>query len=400
MPVLPNSGDRSSCVPLVNRVDNLEETVNNLVINNTGIEVQEESVTVAGGPHTILDFIGATVTAADAGGGRATITIAGGAGTQNLWETIEVVSDGGTAGGGDLVAATPTDTLTIAAGLFISLATDGVSTLTIGLDGVTSFSVVDPSAGSTLTAAVLGDTLYVNGTTGIVVTGSTPGGLNTLTLSVNPTVLLAEFDEGDGIAFDGPEINVDLADTAPCLEFDGTGPPADLRVKADPVGGLERHADGLRDKWRYHLVRGQATSAQTPGGPSIDNVVSVHGETPVSGAGDTLIPSSVLNLYVANNDLVYALYNNDADTGTPILEAWSTDTMANLRPILAGLPGYDPAFNMLLGHSANATDASQQSIDWKSVAGWLLTLPVLSNPTHILGKSGSDVGWVPTSACP
>lgn len=45
-----------------------------------GIDVDNQGAPIASNPHTILDFEGAGVTAANAGGGRATITIPGGGG--------------------------------------------------------------------------------------------------------------------------------------------------------------------------------------------------------------------------------------------------------------------------------------------------------------------------------
>lgn len=45
-----------------------------------GVSVEDEGSPVTGTPHTTLDFAGAGVTASDAGGGKATITIPGGGG--------------------------------------------------------------------------------------------------------------------------------------------------------------------------------------------------------------------------------------------------------------------------------------------------------------------------------
>lgn len=43
-----------------------------------GITIEDEGIGIGGGPHTTLDFVGAGVVATDAGSGEATITIAGG----------------------------------------------------------------------------------------------------------------------------------------------------------------------------------------------------------------------------------------------------------------------------------------------------------------------------------
>ena len=70
-----------------------------------GISVDDEGAPVTGGPHTVLNFVGAGVVATDAGSGEATITIAGGAGG-----TILVEDEGSTVSGG------PFDTLDFVGG--------------------------------------------------------------------------------------------------------------------------------------------------------------------------------------------------------------------------------------------------------------------------------------------
>ncbi len=85
--------------------------------------IQDEGISLTQRAH--LNFIGAAVTAADdLANDATTVTIT--TGTQNLFETIAV------AGQSNIVADSPTDTLTIAAGANITLTTNaGTDTLTI-----------------------------------------------------------------------------------------------------------------------------------------------------------------------------------------------------------------------------------------------------------------------------
>lgn len=46
----------------------------------SGLTIEDEGATVTGGPHTALNFVGAGVSVANAGGGEATVTISGGGG--------------------------------------------------------------------------------------------------------------------------------------------------------------------------------------------------------------------------------------------------------------------------------------------------------------------------------
>ena len=54
--------------------------------SGSSITVEDEGVSVPNTPHTILDFVGAGVTATDAGSGRSTITIPGGVSTTRLFQ--------------------------------------------------------------------------------------------------------------------------------------------------------------------------------------------------------------------------------------------------------------------------------------------------------------------------
>jgi len=68
--------------------------------------------------------------------------------------------------------------------------------------------------------------------------------------------------EGDGIDISGGTISVDLAATNPCLEFDGSGPPAALQFQINGTT-LEKTATGARVKGLPSLfeINGVAVSA-------------------------------------------------------------------------------------------------------------------------------------------
>ena len=65
------------------------------------IITQDEGITVTGGPHNTLNFVGAGVVAIDAGGGVTTITIAGGSGVSALDDLSDVTLSG--PAGGDFL---------------------------------------------------------------------------------------------------------------------------------------------------------------------------------------------------------------------------------------------------------------------------------------------------------
>ncbi len=62
------------------------------------IITQDEGITVTGGPHNTLNFVGAGVVAIDAGGGVTTITIAGGSGVSALDDLSDVTLSGPASG--------------------------------------------------------------------------------------------------------------------------------------------------------------------------------------------------------------------------------------------------------------------------------------------------------------
>lgn len=153
-----------------------------------------------------------------------------------------------------------------------------------------------------------------------------------------------DLDQGDGIRIGTPspgiEIAVELAPT-PGLEFSS----AKLRAKVDPVGGIERVAAGLKDKWPYRIVQGQATTNYHPGTGtvSLDHVISVCGEEITSGDSDVINCKTQENIYLDNNETVYAIYCEDPESG--LTSNWSICTALNFTQLLKGYEGFDPAKN-------------------------------------------------------
>ena len=69
--------------------------------SGSSITIEDEGIVVGGGPHDTLDFVGSGVTATDAGGGTATITITGGGdvtAAANIVDNSIVRGDGGVKG--------------------------------------------------------------------------------------------------------------------------------------------------------------------------------------------------------------------------------------------------------------------------------------------------------------
>lgn len=150
----------------------------------------------------------------------------------------------------------------------------------------------------------------------------------------------------------------------------------------------------------YVEVQGLATAAYTPGTGTIniDNVTAINGVSPVGLSSHVLECASEVNIYCADNDVLYANYNVQA--GGTTFERWSIANMKNLRPILAGLPDYAPASNMLLGHPANSTDSSQQKVSWKTTEDWLKLITGYSAGSgQYLKNDSGTIKWVTASEC-
>lgn len=97
--------------------------------SGSNIIVKDEGTNVTNTPHDELDFVGSGVTVTDGGSGKATITISG-TPDQDLFKTIAV------SGESDIVADSPTDTLTLVAGSNMTITTDaGTDTVTFAASG-------------------------------------------------------------------------------------------------------------------------------------------------------------------------------------------------------------------------------------------------------------------------
>jgi hypothetical protein len=168
--------DRSRCIDPHKRIDALASIVEAGGGSST-INVQDEGTPI-GSFHTI-NIVGATFTASDAGSGVAELDVSGGAGTQNLFESIAVTSvGGGSASGAALVADSTTDTATIDAGANITLlnvpATD---TLRISVSGINVFDEIVVDGSSTVAAGTVSDQVEFVASTGMTITtntGTTP----------------------------------------------------------------------------------------------------------------------------------------------------------------------------------------------------------------------------------
>ncbi len=135
-----------------------------------------------------------------------------------------------------------------------------------------------------------------------------------------------DIDYGDGTWKDGSDqLAVRLADNSG-LEFDGNTPGR------------------LRDKWRYHVVKGKATANYHPGTGDtiiIDNVEAIRGESPVATLSDTITCNTEQDIWLDDNETVYAVYvENPADTVTT---NWTVATGMNLAALLKGFADYDPS---------------------------------------------------------
>lgn len=411
------TGDGSSCVPIDARLADLQEQITNISITGGTVDGYEEGALVQAAINKI-DVVSTIATLTSDGTGGVVLTITATAGSQNLFETVAVAAGAGSATGGPCVADSTTDTLTLTAGANITLtAVAGTDTITIAVSGILSYSSVTVSAigggsasGGTAAANIVNDTLELIADTGITLVRSGD------TITIGAPGGGASLSEGAGINISGDQVSVQIAELTlgsglyrGLWFFDTADPVGDqglaIFLHEDYEGGLEFTEEGggwdgsLRDRNRFHLVKGLATSTTTPGNPGLDNVQRVHGEDPVDGNAASALITSGLPLWCANNDTIYAKFDDQTDRMTPILESFSTDTVENIRPIMAGFSGYSPAENMLLGHASNETEAGQQKVQWKTVSEWLLTLPTLTNPTHVLGKDGTDVGWVAVGSC-
>lgn len=150
-------------------------------------------------------------------------------------------------------------------------------------------------------------------------------------------------ETSDGLWVDGDdELAVRLA-TNSGLEFDGSAPGR------------------LRDKWRYQLIKGQATANYHPSGGTIeiDNVTAIRGESPVTSSADLITVACDIPVWLDNNGTVYAKYAENP--AISLSQNWSVCDALNLDELLKGIDDYDPAETQQLTN-ANGT------IKWRSPA--------------------------------
>lgn len=367
-------GDASRCIPDSARMDNLQEQITNITIGSgSSVDGYDENVLVQAAINKI-DVVSSIAALTPDGTGGVVLTITGTAGSQNLYETIDV---GGTA----LVADSPTDTLSVTAGANIALSANaGADSFSIAVTGIASYTQFTVSAvnggsasGGTASTALLNQSMDIIADTGITLVRSG----NSITIGAPGGG--ASLSEGEGINISGDEVSVQIAELTAGVNrglwfFDSADPPSGQGVavflQEDYEGGIEFSEDGdawdgaIRDRNRFHLVKGNATSSVTPGSPEVDGIVRVHGEDPTDGDSGAVITPIGLPVFVDSGDQLYLKFDDQGSRSTPILESWSTDTIENIRPILAGFSGYSPGEDIVLGHLANETEAGQQKVQW------------------------------------
>lgn len=173
------------CIDVNSQLNELKEQVNDLetVGEATAITIKEEGAVVGAAlSFTILNFVGANLTATDAGGGQANVTFVSTAGSQNVFDRVAV------AGQDTVIADSTTDTLTLVAGSNITLSTTAVSDsieiaaagesdgfATVTVSGQTTYSATTPTSAIPL-AAGTGISITTNGGVGPITITNTGGG--------------------------------------------------------------------------------------------------------------------------------------------------------------------------------------------------------------------------------
>lgn len=351
---------RSRCVDPHKRIDQVIDAVddlNDIVFEGVvytagcGIDVTGTVITarVDGTSIVCVDGVLSAIAASD---------ITAGCGISIDAGEVSVVVD-------DTTIACTDGTLHVIAGVFT---TDAFTTITVTGNLGPHADIIAETSSDTL------NLVFVGG-----IFPSTDAATDTLTITVP---VGAGMVAGCHMAFDDDELSV-VVDTLPAAQ-------GGLEV----VYGSGDDCDTLRDKWRFHYIKGQATGAVTPGNPGLDNTSAIHGEEPSDP-----VTTHGLQLYCANNDVIYAKFDNEGASGVES-DSWTTDTMANIRPIMAGFDDYAPASTMLLGHFANSTSAGQQNVQWKTIEDWLKTLPGYSaSADQYLKNETGTIKWVTAAEC-
>jgi hypothetical protein len=213
----------SRCLPVDDKIQILVNQINDIETEaGTTIIVQEEGTPL--GSFGTLNFVGTIITAADAGGGVATITVVGTAGSQDVFTNVAV------AGQTDVVADSTTDTLTFIAGANIDITTAPADdSVTFAVTGLNIFDAIIVSGQSTVTATSTStDLTFVAGSNMTITTDNTAksvtfassggGGaaVNVITAKVNDA---AGADPGDAtVAFDTGVAILGTADTTGTID--------------------------------------------------------------------------------------------------------------------------------------------------------------------------------------
>jgi hypothetical protein len=173
-------GESSRCIDPHDRIDFLQEQIDDIG-GGTTIDFYEEGVFVV--TASALNVVGAIATVTNVAG-VATLTIAGTAGSQNVFESFAVSAGTGTATGGPIVADTTTDTATFIAGDNIDLiASAGADQITISVAGIHAFKTIAVSGQSDVVADSVNDTLTLVAGSNITLTTSAGGDSVTIAAS-------------------------------------------------------------------------------------------------------------------------------------------------------------------------------------------------------------------------
>lgn len=257
---------------------------------STSISVTDEGGASLGSFDT-LNFVGANVTATNAGGGVADITVSGGSGSTNAFGTIQV------SGQSDVVADAAPDTLTVVADTGIVISTNaGTDTLTFAINTATvaqhSFKTIAVSGQSDVVADSPTDTLTLAAAGFLAIT--TNAGSDTVTFTAT----------GDGVGYD---------------EIQEEGTPLTQRAKLNFIGEHVTAADNAVDSttdvtFEYFIrIYGTTTTTVTAATTTfdVDGVSVIQGDMPELTGGQLEITNSA-KIPIADENEAEFRWNEDA----------------------------------------------------------------------------------------
>lgn len=186
---------------------------------------------------------------------------------------------------------------------------------------------------------------------------------------------------GDGVSITGS--NVILVDQNDGLEINSN----QLEVALNATGGLEFTGTPgtIRNKSRFQLVKGLTTHVSHPsdGTINIDNVSAVRGQVPdLTSTGGNLTATTTQNIWLDNNELVYAIYNEDSGSGET--DSWDVSTAHNLEALLRGIADYDETTNYRQCVSHEDGTSTWTGLGW--IAKGQADGPMESGGTHTLNN--------------